>query len=114
MTDILKYKVLNPISDKTRPYLQKGILYIPIDEPYRYFVEAAQDNVYGGIDYFLLLGKTKFSPHCRLCQYDMYHRVKVRLKGEIKEYVEDICREEGNINFEYVESAEDYDVFSIG
>ena len=113
MSDIVKYNILNPISDKSKPFIKKGLLYIPINEKYRYFVEATQDNVYGGVDYFILLSKVKFSPHCRLCSLDAYGRVRLRLKGAIKDYVEEQCDTYGNINIEYVESAEDYDVFSV-
>lgn len=113
MNDIIKYDILNPIPDKSLPFVNKGILYFPIDENYRYFLEASQDNAYGGKDYFILLGKVKFSQHCRLCQTDMYKRVKLKLKGELKEYVNDVCEAKGNVNIEYVESAENYDVFSI-
>lgn len=113
MTDIIKYQVLNPIPDKSKPFVRNGILYIPILEKYRYFLECAQDNAYGGRDYFLLLSKTKFNQSCRICQCDGYGRIKLKLKGEIKDYIYDKCEEEGNCDFEYIESGEDYDVFSI-
>lgn len=113
MNDIIKYDILNPIADKGRPYVKKDYLYLPINEKYRYFIEAAQDNIYGGRDYFLLLGKVKFSPHCRICQPDGYGRIRLKLKGEIKDYVYDQCEQYGNCDFTYVESTDTYDVFSI-
>lgn len=109
MTDIVKYEILNPVIDKTKPFFRKGILFIPIEEKYRYFIEAAQENAYGEKYYFLLLSKTKFNSNCRICNTDMYGRVKIPLKGEIKDFVEN----KTTIDIEYIESGEDYDVFSI-
>lgn len=113
MEDIIKYDILNPIPDKSKPFVKKGILYIPIEENYKYFIEAAQDNTYGGRDYFLLLSTIKFNPNCRTCSRDGYGKLRLRLKGEVKDYIYDKCEREGNCDFEYVESADTYDVFSI-
>lgn len=113
MTDIYKYTILNPVPDKSKPFVKNRILYIPMSERYRYFIEAAQDSPCGGREYYILFGKTKFNPNCRVCQPDGYGRIRLKLKGEIKEYIYDKCAEEGNCDIEYVESADDYDVFNI-
>lgn len=114
MDDIVKYNILNPIAEKNKPYVQHGLLYIPIHGNYRYFVEASQDNTFGGRTFYLLLGEKKFNHNCRICQKDGYGRIKLKLKGEIKDYVYNYCSIYGNIDFEYIESADGYDVFSIG
>lgn len=114
MTDIIKYDVLNPIPEKNKPYVKQGLLYISINKNYRYFLEAATDNAFGGRTYYLLFSNHKFNQSCRICQRDGYGKIKLKLKGEIKDYVYDYCNRYGNIDFEYVESADDYDVFCIG
>lgn len=113
MTELFKYTILNPIADKTRPFINKGVFYIPITEKYNYFLEVYQDNPFGGKDYFIILSKTKFNSSCRRCSSDNYSRIKLRLRGEIKDYVFDKCEQDGNIDVEYVESTDEYDVFSI-
>lgn len=113
MTEIIKYEVINPISDKTRPFYKDGVLYIPIHERYKFIVETRQIDEYGYTTYYLLLSKTKFSQHCRPCQTDGYGRVKFRPKGEMKDFIVTTCKKEGNINIEYIESGDEYDVFML-
>lgn len=115
MGDIYKYNIINPTTNTKKPFFdtKRGIFYIPLNKTYRYFVEAAIPHKDGGDHYHLLLSKIKFNESCRLCNTDDYGRVKVKLKGEIKHYVEKECRDRGNVNVEYIESIDDYDVFSI-
>ena len=44
---------------------------------------------------------------------DGYGRCKIKLRGDIKDYVEYLCKTTGNVELEYIESSEEYDVFSI-
>lgn len=113
MPDIIKYNILNPVTDKKKPFIRDGVLYFPIKERYNYFVECYTDNIVGGSNYYILLGKEKFNPNCRKCQMDGYGRCKIKLKGDIKDYVEYLCKTTGNVELEYIESSEEYDVFSI-
>ena len=115
MSDIVKYAILDPIPDKSKPFFDNktDLFYIPTKTDYNWYVASYIDNQYGGVDYFLLLGKTKFNSHCRRCNTDQYGRTKLKLKGELYDYVRDTCEVYGNIEIEYVESAEDYDVFSV-
>lgn len=113
MIDIYKYNILNPVPDKTRAFVKNGIFYVPINEKYKYYLEVSQDNSYGGVDYFILFGKTKFNRHCKSCQCDNFGHIKLRLKGAIKDYVFETCERYGNINVDYVESNDYYDVFSV-
>ena len=106
---IVKYNVLNPHIDKKKPYydLNKELLIFPVKSKYRHFVEASQYNKEKGVnEYFLLLGTKKFDDSCRLCEVNEYGKCKVKLKGEIKEYVKDIAAERGNIECYYVETEE--------
>lgn len=112
---IIKYKVLNPVKDNKMPFFdeRKGIFYVPITGYYRYYVEAIVPCEEGGVDYFLLLGKIKFDANCRLCNTDNYGRVQIKIKGDFKEFIINETKERGNVKVEYIESADDYDVFKI-
>lgn len=113
---ITKYNVLNPKSDRKKPYydISKDIFYFPVKTKYRYFVEASQFNLEKNVtEYFLLLGTTKFDENCRLCEVDGYGKCKIKLKGEIKDYVKSECTERGNIECNYIETEDNYDVFRI-
>lgn len=112
---IYKYKVLNPVNNTKLPFFdeRKGIFYVPISGSYRYYVEAIVPQEEGGVIYFLLLGKVKFDINCRLCHTDDYGRVQIKIKGEMKDFIVDECKERGNVKVEYVETIEDYDVFSV-
>lgn len=113
---IAKYKILNPLTDHKKPYYdtKRNLLIIPIRNNYKYFLEAAQYNPDKGInEYYLLLGSNKFDDSCRPCETDMYGRCKLRVIGELKEYVLDQLEDRGNLEVEYVESGDGYDVYSI-
>ena len=113
MSDIIKYEILNPVSDVTKPFIRKDIFYIPLKKCYNYYIEAAVTNELGGRDYYILLGTNKFNPHCRRCSTDGYGRVKIKLQGDIKDYVYTICERNGNIDVVYTESTENYDAFEL-
>lgn len=113
---IVKYKILNPLIDHKKPYydIKRNQLVIPVKTNYTYFLEASQYNPEKGIDeYFILLGKTKFDDSCRQCETNMYGKCKVRVLGELKKYILEQLEDRGNLEVEYVESGEYYDVYSI-
>ncbi|AXH74525.1 MAG: hypothetical protein KNU04_gp55 [crAssphage sp. isolate ctbg_1] len=113
MNDIVKYEIINPIADKSKPYYRSGTLYIPIETKYKYFLETRVLDENGYTQYYFLFGKEKFNKHCRKCQSDSYGKIKLRPKGEIKEYIHDTCKSDGNIELEYIESTDTYDVFMV-
>lgn len=113
---ITKYNVVNPISNKKKPYYDfaKDYFIFPANTNYRYFVEASLFNKEKGYDeYYLLLSKEKFDENCRKCEVNQYGKCKMKLVGEIKEFVKKECLERGNVNLEYIESIDLYDVYSI-
>ena len=113
---IVKYTVLNPLQDNKKPYydIKRKQFIFPVKENYKWFLEAAQFNVVkNDNDYFILIGTNKFDDNCKKCEVDMYGKCKLRLIGELKEYVIEECNSRGNIKVEYIESTDDYDVFSI-
>lgn len=113
---IFKYEVLNPVANKNKPHYSKGFFIVPnINKPYRYFVEAANYNTTTfNKDYYLLLSVDRFDENCRKCRVDDYGRLKVKPKGEFKDYIEDVTSANGNITFEYLSTEGDYDVWQIG
>ena len=113
---IIKYEVINPVKDSKRPFFdnKSGLFYIPVKAPYRYYVEVANTNMHtGGREYYILLSTTKFDEHCRLCSVDGYGRCRIKLRGEIKEYVVEETKYRGNINVIYLESENNYDVYMV-
>lgn len=113
---ITKYNVLNPSINRKQPYydVNKELFLFPVKSKYRYFVEASRFNREKNInEYYLLLGSVKFDDNCRLCEVNEYGKCKVKLKGEIKEYVMNECSERGNIECNYIETEDDYDVFRV-
>lgn len=112
---IIKYKILHPVTNTKLPFFdnKKGIFYVPISNNYRYYVEAVVPLEDGGVNYFLLLGKTKFDINCRLCHTDNYSRVQIKIKGDFKDFVINESKERGNVKIEYIESTDDYDVFKV-
>lgn len=113
---IVKYKILNPITNHKKPYYdyKRKQFIFPVKTKYKYFLEAAQfDPVINDNNYFILLGETKFDDNCRTCETDMYGKCKVRVIGALKDYILDQLEDRGNLKVEYVESGEGYDVFSI-
>lgn len=113
---IYKYEILNCKIDKKRPFFDKnGLLYIPhIGKHYKYYIAATRYNTtIAEKEYFLLLSNTKFDFNCRNCNVDDWGRLKINLKGEIKDYLIDKYSNYSNVNVEYIESEDDYDVYLI-
>lgn len=113
---IAKYKILNPLIDHKKPYydFKRKKFIFPVKVGYKYFLEAAQYNPDKGYnEYFILLGTDKFDDNCRTCEVDMYGKCKLNIIGELKDYIIEQSKDRGNLKIEYVESGEDFDVFSI-
>lgn len=113
---IYKYNILNPLINNKEPYydFEKDNLIIPVSKRYKYFVEAYTfDNETNNNNYYLLLGINKFDNNCRICDTNMYAKCKIKLKGEIKDFVKRECKDRGNIIIKFVESTDDYDVYMI-
>lgn len=113
---IAKYKILNPLIDHKKPYydFKRKKFIFPVDIGYKYFLEAAQYNPDKGYnEYFILLGTDKFDDNCRTCEVNMYGKCKLNIIGELKDYIIEQSKDRGNLKVEYVESGEDFDVFSV-
>ena len=115
MSDIVKYEILNPTSSNKKPYYddKKELFIFPTNENYTHYIEAVQNGEDGGRHYFLLLGKEKFNPNARKCVVDQYGKCKIKVRGEVKEYIVSECKSRGNIELLYDESADTYDVYRL-
>ena len=80
---------------------------------YTNYVEVKNYNDIDGYEYYLLLGISKFDSNCRKCRVDDYARLIVNLHDELKDYATKECNERGNLEFNYIESEDDYDVWQI-
>lgn len=113
---ISKYQILNPLTDRKKPYYDnvRNQLVIPVKRKYKYYIEAAQYNyITTSKDYFILLGVEKFDDNCKRCEVDGYGKCRISIKGEIKEYIIDTIKDLGNITVEYQETDGLYDVFNV-
>ena len=113
---IYKYEILNPKRDKTKPYINKHeVLVIPnLKEKYRYYIEAISTNPNNLTkNYVLLLSTDKFDEQCKTCRIDDFGRLKVNIKGEFKNYIINELKSRPNINIEYLESEDNYDVYLV-
>lgn len=114
---IFKYEVLNPVIDNKSPFFdnKRGLFCFPLKGcNYKYYIECAvtnQEN--GGREYYILLSKKRFDNNCRKCHIDIYGRCQIKVKGELKDYIINETSWRGNIEVNYVESSDDYDVFSV-
>lgn len=111
---IYKYEVLNPVTNHKKPFLDKrGFFIVPrIGKLYRYYIECARNDNYGR-NYYILLSDSKFDDNCRRCNVDDFGRLKFIPHGELKDYIEQEIKYRANINFEYIESENNYDIFKI-
>lgn len=113
---ICKYEIIAPVTDNKLPHFDKwGNFVIPaIGKNYRYYVECARYNpATFSREYFLLLSDNKFDKNCRKCRVDNYGRLKLILHGELKRFVDDEVRTRGNVEYQYADTEEDYDVYMI-
>lgn len=112
---IHKYRITDPVIDPKLPFFdkRKGIFYVPTKKEYRYYVACVTPNTDRDVNYHILLGNTKFDINCRLCHTDLYGRVQIKVKGEIKDFIERESLERGNVQVTYIESIDNFDVFEI-
>lgn len=114
--ELYNFDIVAPVIDKKKPfYLEnRKSLVFRLDIKYNYYVECSQFNEdTQETDYYLLLSQNKFNDNCRKLQYDNYGRYKAFLHDKFREYVSNESKNRGNIDLEYIESTEEYDIFSI-
>lgn len=113
---LIQFEIVNPVSSKKKPRYEKerNLFVFPVDKSYRYYIEARKlDEATGEYKWYLLLGVTKFSEHCRLCEVNMYRSCKIHPRGEFKDFIARECLERGNIDMDKVDANDTYDVWLI-
>lgn len=115
LTNIYSYNIINPVINKKRAWfdIKKGLIFMPTNINYRYFVECALNVDKLGRQYYILLSNHKFNENCRLCQVDGYGRVKIPVRGELKDYLNSNYNCNFNINMDLIDNYDIYDVYCI-
>lgn len=116
MIDIYTYDIINPVLNRKKAWfdIKKGLIFFPCPTShYRYFVECALNVDKLGRQYYILLSSIKFNENCRICQTDCYGRVKIPVRGELKDYLSNNYNNSFNINIELQDRCDIYDVFCI-
>lgn len=114
---IVKYEIINPITDRKKPHFNSRGFFVVPNSPikgYRYYIECARYNPKEFTkEYYILIGVSKFDSQCRKCRVDDYNRLLIPIKGEIKDFIITECALKGNVCFSYIESERGYDVYKI-
>ena len=112
---IYSYEVLNPVTNNKKPYINnKGIFIFNITKrSYKYYIEAALNKENGNREYYFLLSDTKFDNNCRKLNIDSYGRCQIKVKGEMKDFITEEIEYRGNVNVNYLESKDEYDVYIV-
>lgn len=113
---IYKYEIVKPVTNRKLPYLDdRGVFIVPNARTmYNYYIEVKRYNPNTlCYEYFILLGTDKFDEQCRKCRVDDYCRLKVILHGEVLDFVISEMKNRGNVQFEYYETEDNYDVWRI-
>ena len=113
---ICSYEVIAPITNRKIPYLDnKGFFIVPkISKIYNYYIEVKRYNPNKlSYEYFLLLSDKKFDNQCRKCRVDDYGRLKAKLHDELLEFASSIMSVRGNIDMNYIETQEEYDIWEL-
>lgn len=114
--DITTYDVVSPVIDKHKPFyfINRNSLVLRLEIRYNYYVEVCRyNNETNSYNYYFLFSKQKFNTNCRNLHIDNYGRYIIPLHGNFNDYVKQECMNRGNINVEYLESTEVYDVYSV-
>lgn len=113
---ILKYEIINPITNRKKPHIDKyGAFIIPaIKKNYKYYIEVKRYNTTTlCYEYFIILSIIKFDSQCKKCRVDDYGRLKLIVHGDIKDYIVNEINNRGNVEFNYMESEQEYDVWQV-
>lgn len=115
--DIYNYDLVTTKYDKNKHHYdnKRNIIYCKFKIVYKYYLECSrynpETNTY---DYYLMLSRKQFNDNCFKTYLDTYGRIQIKPHNNFKKYIESITNDSRNINLEYIESTDDYDVFSVG
>lgn len=109
------FNIINPKTDKNRPFFDKkrGLFVFKLPNNYKYYIEVSGLDKYGNVEYYFLLSKYVFDSNCRFCNKDDYGRFKIHVGEELKNYIDREFTERGNLNINFIESRDKYDIYKI-
>lgn len=113
---IVTYEVISHVTNTKRPFLDKNglLLFYTIGAHYRYYIECARtSDITYEREYFILISNKKFDDNCRKCFVDSYGRCRIKPSGELKDYITTQTINRNNIDIEYIESTNEYDVYKL-
>lgn len=113
---IYNYEILNPITTKHKPYIDiNGYFIVPnINRGYKYFMQCRKYNdILDVYEYFILISNTKFDEHCLSCRDNYYGKLKLSLNKELDNHVRNEIKYKGYVNFTYLETCNNYDVYIL-
>lgn len=111
---IYGYNIINRVPNRKAPYYDssKGLFIFPVSIKYLYYVEATQleDNI---VSYYIILSTIKFDDNALRTHRDDYGRMKIKVSGKLKEYIEKETQYKSNFDVIKVEENSQYDVYKI-
>lgn len=113
---INNYQVIAPVINKKLPYITNyGTLVVSrFHKKYKYYVEVKQYDTYADdYNYYILLSEEKFDEQCRTCRIDDYGRLFIVLHKDILEYAKAESERRGNLNFEQIDSSDEFDLWKL-
>lgn len=112
----LFFNIVSNVVDKEKPYYipDDGIIMLNGKDwyKYNYFLEAESYDEKNLKHLYIILSKNKIDKCCKSLIHDNFGRTKIRLK-EFRNYFNSIYNKNSNIKFSFVDSNNDYDVYSI-
>ena len=114
--ELYTFNIEAPVTDKSKPfyYATRESLVFRNKIKYAYYLECSKiDEITGDKSFYLLLSLDKFNDNCRRLKRDSYGRYFARLHNEVKNYVVRETKERGNIDINYIESKDYFDIYNI-
>ena len=114
--DLHTFNIEAPITNKKKPfyYKERESLVFRNEIRYNFYIECSKINeITGDKEFYLLLSNTNFNDNCRKLKRDSYGRYFARLHNEVKDYVIRETKERGNIDINYIESKDYFDIYNI-
>ena len=115
--EIFKYEIIGKNTNKRRPFFDKkrGLFVCRIPGNYNWWCQARVYNEESlCYNYYLLFSIEKFCDNAKTCSRDDYGRYRLRVTDEFKEWLEKYY-DVDNVNFDvnYLETIDNYDVYSV-
>lgn len=103
------YEILGKSVDKSKTWysIKDKILYVKGIKA-SYFLEVVQ-NKKNEKEYLIIFSNSPIHELCRVCVFDNYGRLKLKLKHHNK-YIENYITCNSNVNLDYVEDGKENDV----